>query len=97
MVDKENTSANQSGTRPPITNSFVVEDQVSAIVNDLKQLDTSYFGKDRVKQIKAKIEEAVAALDTKPIDLSKFRGIFDLISPEQKGKSPTFVPERQSS
>ena len=32
-------------------------------------LDKTYFGKDRSKMIKAKVDEAVACLDSKPIDL----------------------------
>ena len=39
------------------------------IIDDLQKLDKSYFGKDRHKQLKGAIDEAVALLDSKPIDL----------------------------
>lgn len=48
---------------------MTVEQQTKLIIVELEKLDRSYFGKDRVKTIKAKLEEAVAILDTKPIDL----------------------------
>jgi hypothetical protein len=48
-----------------------VEQQVAAIIDELKITDRAYFGKDRVKVIKAKIDEAVVLLDTKPIDMGK--------------------------
>jgi hypothetical protein len=48
-----------------------VETQVAAIIEDLKTTDRAYFGKDRVKLIKAAIDSAVALLDSKPIDLGK--------------------------
>jgi len=37
----------------------------------LEQLDKAYFGKDRHKQLKAKIDEISALLDAKPIEFSK--------------------------
>ena len=49
--------------------NVTVEEQTRILITQLEQLDRAYFGKDRVKQIKAKLEEAVAVLDTKPIDL----------------------------
>lgn len=51
--------------------SLSVEQQVTSIIDELKQTDRAYFGKDRVKIIKAKIDEAVVLLDSKPIDLGK--------------------------
>lgn len=48
---------------------MTLEDQVRALIEELITMDRSYFGKDRVKQIKAKLEEAVAILDNKPVDM----------------------------
>jgi len=45
-----------------------VEKQVAAIIEDLSLADRAYFAKDRQKVIKSKIEEAIALLDTKPIE-----------------------------
>ena len=42
--------------------------QVRKIIDYLEQIDRSYFGKDRMKQIKSKIDEALVLLDTKPIE-----------------------------
>lgn len=43
---------------------------MGALVEDLNLADRAYFAKDRQKVIKAKIDEAIALLDTKPIDSS---------------------------
>lgn len=48
----------------------VVEEQVGVIVKDLELAGRAYFAKDRQKVIKGKIDEAIAILDTKPIDSS---------------------------
>ncbi len=48
-----------------------VEQQVTALIDELKTTERAYFGKDRVKVLKAKIDEAIALLDTKPIDMGK--------------------------
>jgi len=37
-------------------------------LSQLDIMDRTYFGKDRLKQIKAKIDEIVSILDTKPIE-----------------------------
>lgn len=37
----------------------------------MTQLDRAYFGKDRLKQIKAKLESVEKLLDQKDIELSK--------------------------
>ena len=39
------------------------------IIDQLDLIDRGYFGKDRKKQIKAMMDETLALLDTKPIDL----------------------------
>ena len=66
------------------------------IIEDLKIMDRTYFGKDRSKVTKAKIDEALAVLDTKPIDLGKkvWRQ-FD--SAKQKAKSRAALLARQES
>ena len=48
-----------------------VEQRVRLLIDELKKLDRTYFGKDRVKQMKAKLDQAVTLLDEKPIDMSK--------------------------
>lgn len=45
--------------------------QVRAIAAQLDALDKTYFGKDRQKQIRGKIDEALALLEQQPIDLEK--------------------------
>ena len=50
-----------------------VEQRVRLLIDELKKLDRTYFGKDRVKQMKAKLDQAVTLLDEKPIDMSKCR------------------------
>ena len=42
------------------------------MIEELSAIDRAYFGKDRQKQLKNKIDEAIVLLDTKPIDQSKF-------------------------
>ena len=49
-----------------------VEQRVRVIIDELKKLDRTYFGKDRVKQMKSKLDQAVGLLDEKPIDMSKY-------------------------
>ena len=41
------------------------------IIEELNVLERTFFGKDRVKVIRAKLDEGVALLDSKPIDLGK--------------------------
>ena len=41
------------------------------LINQLDALERTYFGKDRHKQLKAKLEEVLALLDTKPIEFGK--------------------------
>ena len=48
-----------------------LEDKVRVMIKELDALDRTYFGKDRTKQMKAKLDEATTMLDTKPIDMSK--------------------------
>lgn len=54
---------------------FVEKDitkEVRKIIDQLDVMDRTYFAKDRQKQLKAKITDAIALLDQKPIDLGKF-------------------------
>lgn len=66
------------------------------MIEELSAIDRAYFGKDRQKQLKAKIDEAIALLDTKPIDQGKFRAI-NYIRTKQKGQSAPSLPERQNA
>ncbi len=80
-----------------------VETQVQSIIEDLSLADRAYFAKDRLKVIKAKIDEAIALLDTKPIESQgkHFRAIFVLdLDKKQKahllylrGRIMDFIPE----
>lgn len=45
-----------------------VEERVQKIIDEVTVLDRVYFQKDRQKLIKAKIDDAVALLDSKPIE-----------------------------
>jgi hypothetical protein len=45
-----------------------VEEKVEAIIEELSLADRAYFHKDRLKVIRGKIDEAIALLDTKPLD-----------------------------
>lgn len=45
--------------------------QVKQLVEELDHFDQSYFGKDRLKQLKQKIDDICALLDNKPIEFSK--------------------------
>lgn len=65
MVDASQKTGTVSFAYP------LVEQTVADIITDLKTTDRSYFGKDRTKVIKGKIDEAVVLLDSKPIDLGK--------------------------
>ena len=44
---------------------------VRKIIEQLELIDRAYFGKDRVKQMRAKMEDAINLLDTKPLDMGK--------------------------
>jgi hypothetical protein len=48
----------------------IVEEKVALIIDDLNLADRAYFAKDRQKIIKARIDDAIALLDTKPIESS---------------------------
>lgn len=41
------------------------------MVEELEHFDKSYFGKDRHKQLKQKIDDICLLLDNKPIEFSK--------------------------
>ena len=45
-----------------------LREKVKELVNHLEDYDRTYFGKDRHKQIKARIDEITALLDTEPIE-----------------------------
>lgn len=49
------------------------------MVSQLEELDRSYFAKDRHKQIKTKIEDIIALLDSKPIEFSNIYYILNYI------------------
>lgn len=58
----------------------------------LEVMDRTYFNKDRPKQIKAKIDEIIALLDTKPIEfVQNKRERADLLY--LRGKTLDFLPE----
>ena len=46
--------------------------EVRKLIDQLDVMDRTYFAKDRQKQLKAKIADAIALLDQKPIDLGKY-------------------------
>lgn len=46
--------------------------EVRALISELDKLDRTYFGKDRYKQMKQRLDDSLNLLDTKPLDLSKF-------------------------
>lgn len=70
----ENVPPNASAA----ADSQSVEQRSAAIIQELITLDNSYFGKDRIKVIRAKLDEGVALLDSKPIDLGKCKTIISL-------------------
>ena len=63
-----NTSDSQNVI--PLEKDIRVE--VRKILEQLELVERSYFGKDRMKQMKLKINDAIALLDQKPIDLGKY-------------------------
>mmetsp|Transcript_5416 Transcript_5416/g.4966 ORF Transcript_5416/g.4966 Transcript_5416/m.4966 type:complete len:117 (+) Transcript_5416:91-441(+) len=66
--------------------------QVRAMIAEMEVLDQSYFGKDRHKQIKAKMDEAITLLDTKQIEfVANKKEKADLLF--LRGKSLDFLPE----
>lgn len=46
--------------------------EVRVLIEQLDKLDRTYFGKDRYKQMKQRLDKSLELLDTKPLDLSKF-------------------------
>lgn len=48
-----------------------IRKEVRKILEQLELIERSYYGKDRMKQMKLKINDAIALLDQKPIDLGK--------------------------
>ena len=69
-----------------------VEQKSAEIIKELGALDRTYFGKDRVKVIRTKLDEGVALLDTKPIDLvQNKKEKAELLY--LKGKVLDFLPE----
>ena len=49
-----------------------MEDEVRKAIETLDLIDRAYFGKDKLKVLRAKIEEALLLLDQKPVDLGKY-------------------------
>ena len=45
-----------------------MRDVVREQIVTLETIDRTYFGKDRLRQIKAKIDEITQLLDTKPVE-----------------------------
>ena len=69
-----------------------VAKQAKKIIEQLEVMDHSYFGKDRQKQLKSKIEECLVLLDQKPIDIVKNKKEkADLLF--LRGKCMDFLPE----
>jgi len=66
-------STEQLTSKIRITLDFrnLVEQKTEKIIEELSTIDRAYFGKDRPKIIKAKIEEAMTLLDSRPIDQGK--------------------------
>ncbi len=46
-----------------------VSQKARRLNTELEKIDQTYFGKDRHKQIRTRVEEVIALLDTQPIDL----------------------------
>ena len=46
-----------------------IEERVRENIGKLEVLDRSYFGKDRLRQIREILDASTTLLDTKPIDL----------------------------
>ena len=49
-----------------------MEAEVRKTIETLDLIDRAYFGKDKLKVLRAKIEEALLLLDQKPVDLGKY-------------------------
>ena len=65
-----------------------IREQIQAV----DQMDRTYFGKDRPKLLKAKIDEILALLDTKPIEfVQNKKEKADLLY--LRGKTLDFLPE----
>lgn len=67
FLEANTIAQNAEGTKN--LEQMPMEEQIRFIITELSQLDESYFGKDRQKQIKGRIESAISLLDKKPIDL----------------------------
>lgn len=67
FLETNTIAQNAEGTKN--LEQMPMEEQIRFIITELSQLDESYFGKDRQKQIKGRIESAISLLDKKPIDL----------------------------
>jgi len=69
-----------------------MEQQVRDIIEDLAKHDRAYFGKDRTKLLKQKIDDAIVLLDKKPIDMiSNKKEKAELLY--LRGKSLDYLPE----
>ncbi len=69
---------------PTVEETKEVIEKVNTIVLDLDNLDKTYFNKDRNKQLKAKMEEAIALLDQKPVEISKLAYLIPTQSPTKR-------------
>ena len=78
------------------------------LLAQVEKIDQSYFGKDRHKQMKQKIDDILILLDSKPLDFSKrFQTVFTCPIVQNKkekadllylrGKSLDFLPEYSKS
>jgi lipoprotein NlpI len=69
-----------------------MEETVRQCITELATLDESYFGKDREKQIRGKIERSLALLEQKPIDMvQNKKEKADLLY--LRGKTMEYLPE----
>ena len=66
--------------------------EVRKIIEQLDLVERAYFGKDRIKQIKQKVNDAIQLLDQKPVDLVQVKKEkADLLF--LRGKILDFLPE----
>jgi len=69
-----------------------IRETVRELIKTADQIDRTYFGKDRLKLLKAKIDEILALLDTKPIEfVQNKKEKADLLY--LRGKSLDYLPE----
>ncbi|CDW76195.1 tetratricopeptide repeat protein 5 [Stylonychia lemnae] len=82
----------QQGIYSASLQNIEMSDQVKLLVEQLDHLDKSYFGKDRHKLIKQKIDDITQLLDTKPIEfIQNKKEKADLLY--LRGKALDYLPE----